>query len=80
MVRYIEQQGLEELEDAISIGVDEIKDFFTVCSDGFFEAKPMQIHLCKFKAFLLIYRRKQREAPFKMTEGKVLLIAKGEFN
>jgi hypothetical protein len=31
MIRYIYQKGWKELEDVISIGVDEIKEFFTVC-------------------------------------------------
>jgi hypothetical protein len=43
MVRYNDQQGWKELEDFITIGVDEVKNFFTVCSEGFFKAKPMQI-------------------------------------
>jgi hypothetical protein len=56
MVCNIDQQGWKELEDVISIGFNEVKDFFMVCSDVFFEAKPMQIHLCKFKAVLLYYK------------------------
>jgi hypothetical protein len=39
MVRYIDQQRRTELEHGTTIGVDEFKDFFTVHSDGFFEAK-----------------------------------------
>jgi hypothetical protein len=64
MVSYIDQQGWKELEDVISIGVDEIKDFFTVRSDGFFEAKPMQIHLRRFKAFILYYKRRGQSKNF----------------
>jgi len=53
MVRYIDQQGWEELADVTTIGIGEVKDFFTVEPDGNFEAKPMLVHLRKFKAVLL---------------------------
>jgi hypothetical protein len=80
MARYIDQQQWAELEHVAMIDVIEVKDFFTVDQDGNFEAKPMMVHLCMFKAFLLFYRQKRRESPFKMTEDNVLLITKGEFN
>jgi hypothetical protein len=40
------------------IGVDVVTEFFMVCNDGHFEAKPMQVHLCKCMAFLLYYMQK----------------------
>jgi hypothetical protein len=79
MVCYIDKQGLKELEDVISFDVDEQKDFFTVCSDGFFEAKPMQIHLCMFKAFLLYLMRKGQELSTTLNKDDVLNMKKTEF-
>jgi hypothetical protein len=79
MLRSIEQQGLEELEDIAIIGVDEVNDFFTVDSDGFFEAKPMQVHLRKFKAFLLYFKRKGQELLTTLKEDDILDMKKTEF-
>jgi hypothetical protein len=80
MVRYIDQQGWTSLEDVTLIGVQEVKDFFTVDTDGHFKTKPMMVHLRIFKAILLFYTRKRRESPLKMTEEDVLLTTKQEFN
>jgi hypothetical protein len=49
------------LERVITIGVDEVKDFFTVCSDGFFQAKPLLIHLRMLKAFSLSHMQTGQE-------------------
>jgi hypothetical protein len=41
MVEYIDQQGWTELIHVTTIGLDEVKDVYTVKDDGFtFEAKP----------------------------------------
>jgi hypothetical protein len=69
MVRYIYQQGWKDLEHVTTIGIGEVKDFFTVEPDGNFEAKPMLVHLRMFKAFLPFITQKRRESFFKMTEG-----------
>jgi hypothetical protein len=67
------------LEHVITIDVDEINDFFTVRSDGSFDAKPMLIHLLMFMAFVLYYIRKRRELLTLLTEDDVLKITKTEF-
>jgi hypothetical protein len=79
MVRYIEQQGWTELKHATTIGVAEIKDFFTTRSNGTYDAKPMLVHLRMFKVFLLFYMRKGREFSTSLDEDDVLDITKAEF-
>jgi hypothetical protein len=54
MVRCIDQDGQESLSEVTTIGIGEVNDFFTVEPDGKFEAKLILLHLCMFKAFLLI--------------------------
>jgi hypothetical protein len=61
MARYIEQQQWTELHHVLTISRDEIKEFKTFRDDGSFEARPMQIHLCMFKAFLLYCQRKEHD-------------------
>jgi hypothetical protein len=59
MVKYIDQQQWSTLEHVVSVGFDEVEEFFTVRDDGFtFEDKPMLVHLHKFKSFLLYYKSK----------------------
>jgi hypothetical protein len=59
MVKYINQQQWSTLPHVITVGVDEVDEFYTVRDDGItFESSPMLIHLRKFKAFLLYYKRK----------------------
>ena len=62
MVAYINQQGWTELIHITTIRLDEVKDFHTVKDDGItYAAKPMLVHLCLFKCFLLYYKRQCRE-------------------
>jgi hypothetical protein len=70
---------LEELEDIITIGVDKVKDFFTVGDVGNFEAKPMVIHLCMFKVFLLYLMRKGQASSTTFNEDDVLDMKKTKF-
>jgi len=79
MVRYIEQQGWTEIEHITTIGVQEVKDFFTTRDDGSFEARPMMIHLRMFKAFLLYYMRKSRDFSTTLMETDIYEITKTEF-
>jgi hypothetical protein len=79
MFCYIEQQGLEELEDITAIGFDVAKDFFTVRDDGNFEAQPMLIHLRKFKVFLLYFMRTGQEFSITLNDDDVLDIKKTKF-
>jgi hypothetical protein len=72
MVRYIEQQGWTEWEHVTLIDVDEVKDFFTVCENGIFEAKPMLIHHCILNAFILYYMRKQQKLFSRFKEDDLL--------
>jgi hypothetical protein len=45
MVEYIDQQGWTELIHVTTIGLDEVKGFYTVKDDGCtFAAKPMLLH------------------------------------
>ena len=63
MVKFFQEQGWTKLIYVTTIGIDEVKDFYTVKDDGMtFEAKPMLIHVRLFKGFLLFYKRKSREA------------------
>jgi hypothetical protein len=59
MVKYIGQQQWSMLAHVVSVGLNEVNEFFTVQKDGFtFENTPMFIHLRKFKSFLLYYKSK----------------------
>jgi hypothetical protein len=59
MVKFIDQQQWSTLEHEISVGLDEVGEFFTASDDGItFEDPPMLIHLRSFKTFLLYYRSK----------------------
>ena len=78
MVRFIDQQQWTKLFHVTAIGLDEVKDFYTVRSDGNFEAKPMMIHLRMFKCFLLYYKRKSREFVSTLTEDDVLDMSRSE--
>jgi hypothetical protein len=59
MVKFINQQQWSTLEHVVSVGFDEVGEFFTVRDDGTtFEDTPMLIHLQRFKVFLLYYPSK----------------------
>ena len=72
MVEFIRQQNWTKLFHVTTIGIDEVKDFFTVRSDGNYEAKPMMIHLRMFKCFLLYYKRKCRDLVSTLGEDYVI--------
>jgi hypothetical protein len=56
MVRYIDQKQWKTLSQVVSVGLDEVKEFSTMKSDGVtFEATPMLVHIRSFKAILLCY-------------------------
>jgi hypothetical protein len=56
MVKFIDQQQWSTLEHVVSVGFDEVGEFFTVRDDGIsFEDTQMLTHLRRFKAFLLYY-------------------------
>jgi hypothetical protein len=74
MVKFIKQQNWTKLFHVTTIGIDEVKDFFTVRSDGNYEAKPMMIHLRMFKCFLLYYKRKCRDLVSTLGEDYVIEI------
>jgi hypothetical protein len=47
------------LEHVVSVGFDDVGEFFTVRDDGItFEDTPILFHHQIFKAFLLYYRNK----------------------
>jgi hypothetical protein len=79
MVAFIKQEKWTKLVHMTSIGIDEIKDFHTVRSDGTFEAKPMSVHLRMFKCLLLYYKRKCREYSTTLSEDDVEDITQAEF-
>jgi hypothetical protein len=59
MVKFIDQQKWSTLEHVVSVGFDEVGEFFTDRDDGItFEDTPMLIHLRRFKALLLYYKSK----------------------
>ena len=65
MVKYFDQQGWKKILHIRSIGIHEVKDFQTYTDEGYYEAKPLMMHLRLFKGFLLYYRR--RCSDFSMT-------------
>jgi hypothetical protein len=79
MVRYIDQLGLKQLEDATTMCFDKAKDFFTVCEDGNFEPRPMLIHLCQFKALLLYFMQRGQELSTIFIKDDVLDMKKIKF-
>jgi hypothetical protein len=72
MVKFIEQKEWSELGHVTSIGVNEVKDFYTVRNDGNYDANPMMIHLRMFKAFLMFYTRKCHELSTTLDEHDVM--------
>jgi hypothetical protein len=73
LVKYIDQQGWTELIHVTTISLDETMDFHTVKDDGFlYEAKPMLVHLCMFKYFLLYYKRRSCELCSTLLEDNVM--------
>jgi hypothetical protein len=52
VVRFIEQLHWTELQDGTTTGADEVKGIFTSRSNGTYNAKPMMVHPCMFKALL----------------------------
>jgi hypothetical protein len=59
MMNFIDQQQWSTLEHVVSLGFDDVGEFFTVRDDGItFDDTPMLIHLQRFKAFLLYYHNK----------------------
>jgi hypothetical protein len=59
LVKFIDQQQWSTLEHVVSVGFDEVGEFFTVRDDRIsFEDTPMLTHLRRFKAFLLYYHNK----------------------
>jgi hypothetical protein len=79
MVKFIEQQEWSELGHVTSIGVNEVKDFHTVCNDGNYDAKPMMIHLRMFKAFLMFYTQKCHELSTTLDEHDVMDFTNTQF-
>ena len=72
MVAYINQQGWMELIHITTIRLYGVKDFHTVQDDGItYAAKPMLVHLCLFKCFLLYYKRQCRELFTTLSEDDV---------
>ena len=55
MVKYIDQQGWTKIHHVTSIGIHEIKDFYTLKDEGLYEAKPLTMHLRLFKGFILYH-------------------------
>ena len=74
MMKFIKQQNWTKLFHVTTIGIDKVKDFFTVRSDGNYEAQPMMIHFRMFKCFLLYYKRKFRDIVSTLDEGYVIEI------
>jgi hypothetical protein len=73
MVAYIDQQSWMESIHITTIGLEEVKDFHTVRSDGITcAATPMLIHLCLFKCFLLYYKRQCRKLNTTLSEDDVI--------
>jgi hypothetical protein len=72
MVKFIDQQGWTELIHVTTISLDEIMEFHTV-KDGFlYETKPMLVHICMFKCFLLYYKRQTCELCSTLLEDNVM--------
>jgi hypothetical protein len=52
MVKYIDQQQWSILSNTITVGFDDVGEFFTVRDDGnTFKDTPMLTHLQRFKAY-----------------------------
>jgi hypothetical protein len=58
-VKYIDQQQWSTLSHVISVGLEEVDEFFTVKDNGItFDSTPMLVHLRRLKAFLAYYKSK----------------------
>ena len=79
MVEYIQQQGWTTLTDVTMVSLEEVNDFKTVKEDGSYKAKPLTIHLRRFKGFLLYYNRKCRDLSTPLDEEDVFDITRTEF-
>jgi hypothetical protein len=59
MVKSVDQQQWSTLEHVVSVGFEEVGEFFTVRDDGItLDDTLMLIHLHMFKAFLFYYKSK----------------------
>jgi hypothetical protein len=59
MVKYIDQQQWSALPHIITVGFDEIDEFYTVRDDGItFESSPVLFQLHRFNTFWLYYKSK----------------------
>jgi hypothetical protein len=80
LVELINQQKWTKLFHVTTIGIDKVKDFYATRRDGNFEAKPMMIHICIFKCFLLFYKRTRCEGSSILTEADVMNFTKTAFH
>jgi hypothetical protein len=58
IVEIIQQQEKMDLTDIITLTLDDVNDLKLVNDDGSYAAKPLNHHICKLKAFLLLYNQK----------------------
>jgi hypothetical protein len=58
--------------------MQEADGLLSTNSDGSYKAKPMSLHLCQFKAFLMYYNKKCRELSTTLNDEDVLSITKTE--
>jgi hypothetical protein len=78
MVEIIQQQELMDLADVITLTLDDANDIKLVNDDGSCAAKPLTHHVCKLKAFLLLYSRKCISLSSTLDEEDVLNMTKTE--
>ena len=80
MVEIIQQQDWMDLTDVVTLTLDDVSDLTLVNDDGSYAAKPLNHHIRKLKAFLLLYNKKCINIFSTLDEDDVLKMTKTEFN
>jgi hypothetical protein len=78
MVVIFKQEGWTEIADIAMLTMQEADDLLSTNSDGSYKSKPMNLHLRRFKGFLMYYNKKCRELSTTLNDEDVLRITKTE--
>jgi hypothetical protein len=78
MVEILKQEGCTEFADIAMLTMQEVDGLLSTNSDGSCKAKSMNLHLCRFKGFLMYCNKKCRELSTTLNDEDILSITKTE--
>jgi hypothetical protein len=79
MVELFKQEGCTKIADIAMLTMQEVDGLLSTNSNGSYKAKPMNLHLCRFKGFLMYYNKKCRELSTTLNDEDVLSITNRSF-